>query len=196
MDRPDADAPDRPTPGHPAPGRARREPRAVTAESLRRSALHHLARFSTTEARLRQALDRKIARSVRLYATDTAEARRWAEDIVALLRRQGLLDDSVWAARRARALQDRGVARALIQENLRAAGIQAEVAAVAVAALGPATEGDAEAALTFARRRRLGPFRPAEQRAPYRLRDLGRMARGGFSYEIARAVIDKAEDLD
>jgi regulatory protein len=196
MDRPDADAPERPGRDRSAPGRTRRQPRPVTAERLRRSALHHLARFATTEARLRQALDRKIARSVRLFATDAAEALRWVEDIVQMLRRQGLLDDPAWAARRARALQDRGVARALIQEKLRAAGIRTADAAAAIEALGPATDGDAEAAWTFARRRRLGPFRPAEQRAEYRMRDLGRMARGGFSYEIARAVIDKAEGLD
>ena len=46
-----------------------------------------------------------------------------------------------------------------------------------------------EAAWALARRRRLGPFRPAE-RASSRQRDLAAMARAGFGFGLARSVID------
>ena len=48
------------------------------------------------------------------------------------------------------------------------------------------------AAAALARRRRLGPWRPAEARSGHRLRDLATMARAGFAYEVARRVIDAA----
>ena len=59
-------------------------------------------------------------------------------------------------------------------------------------------EGEVEdehtAAHALARRRKLGPYRPGE-RAPYREKDLAAMARAGFSYGIAREIID-GEPLD
>ena len=44
----------------------------------------------------------------------------------------------------------------------------------------------------MARRRRLGPYRPAEARKDQRLRDLATMARAGFAYDVARKVVDAA----
>ncbi len=58
----------------------------------------------------------------------------------------------------------------------------------------PARFPDAElsAALTLARRRRLGPWRPAETRDAMRAKDLGALARAGFSRAVAVEVVDAA----
>ena len=48
------------------------------------------------------------------------------------------------------------------------------------------------AAAALARRRRLGPFRPAKDRKDRRARDLAAMARAGFDYDLAKKVIDAA----
>ena len=48
------------------------------------------------------------------------------------------------------------------------------------------------AAAALARRRLLGPYRPAEARKDHRLRDLATMARAGFAYDVARKVVDAA----
>ncbi|HZW47967.1 MAG TPA: regulatory protein RecX, partial [Microvirga sp.] len=51
-------------------------------------------------------------------------------------------------------------------------------------------EDDEErAARAFARRRKLGPYRPGE-RVPYRDKDLAAMARAGFRFDVARSIID------
>ena len=59
------------------------------------------------------------------------------------------------------------------------------------------TQPDLEmaAALAFARRRRLGPFRTTASRAEHREKDLAKLARQGFAYETARRIIDR-EDGD
>ena len=49
------------------------------------------------------------------------------------------------------------------------------------------------AALAFARRRRLGPFRTTASRAEHREKDLAKLARQGFAYETARRIIDADE---
>ena len=45
----------------------------------------------------------------------------------------------------------------------------------------------------FARRRKLGPFRPGE-RAPYRDKDLAAMARAGFRFDVARRIVEGERD--
>jgi regulatory protein len=40
------------------------------------------------------------------------------------------------------------------------------------------------------RRRRLGPYRPQEERAARRQRDLGALARAGFSFDVARRALE------
>ena len=54
------------------------------------------------------------------------------------------------------------------------------------------------AAVNLARRRRLGPFRRAGERAAMRGKDLAALARAGFSYPIAKRILDAAtpEELE
>ncbi len=49
------------------------------------------------------------------------------------------------------------------------------------------------AAIAFARRRKLGPWRPPELRAEHRSQDLATLGRAGFGYGVARLVVE-AED--
>ena len=83
--------------------------------------------------------------------------------------------------------------KALIEEAL--AELQAASAGVADAEVhargAAAAEGVAfRAAVNLARRRRLGPFRRAEERAAFRGKDLAAFARAGFSYATAKRVLD------
>ena len=52
--------------------------------------------------------------------------------------------------------------------------------------------GDLAAAARLAQRKRLGPFRPKEARADLRQRDMAALARAGFSYDVARQIVDAA----
>jgi regulatory protein len=49
-----------------------------------------------------------------------------------------------------------------------------------------------QAAVAFARRRRLGPFR-VKDREEKKARDLASMARAGFAYALARKVIESTD---
>ncbi len=77
---------------------------------------------------------------------------------------------------------------------------------VAAAVIEEAVEGLAEnhrdpdlaAALTYARRRRFGPYRTRQINDKEREKELAALARAGFSYAIAARIIaaDTVEDLD
>jgi len=52
---------------------------------------------------------------------------------------------------------------------------------------------DLTAAVRYAQRRRLGAFRTSGERADSRNRDMAAMARAGFSYDLAKRVINSED---
>lgn len=175
--------------------KGRRAPRRATAERLRAWALHYLERYATSSAHLRRLMRAKAERS---RAAHGAEATAGAGEIEALIGRLealGLLDDAAFARGRARALHRRGSSARAIRAALSEKGVAAEIVEAALAALAEEMqEPELAAALAYARRRRLGPYRAdAELRAAMRERDLAALGRRGFGYEVARRVIDAAD---
>ncbi|WP_207462419.1 RecX family transcriptional regulator [Azospirillum sp. SYSU D00513] len=175
----------------------RKPPRLVTAQYLENAALHYLERFASSEANLRRVLMRKVDRSVQAHGTEREEGARWVEELIARYRRSGLLNDETYARMRAESLHRRGTSTRAIREKLVAKGIDREGAARALESLDEDVEGDLNltAALALARRRRLGPYRLPEARPAHRDKDLAALGRAGFSYDIARRVVD-AQDPD
>lgn len=171
--------------------RRRRGPAVASPEWLERAAYAYLARYSAPAGHLRRILLARVARSARFHGTDPEAGAAAVAGLVARLSAQGLVDDSAYARAMARRLMRRGLSRLAIHARLRAKGVGADDAEAALAALAQeAADPDLAAALAFARRRRLGPFRPADQRAVRRLRDLAALARRGFAAEVARRVVD------
>lgn len=185
-------------------GRGKQQPPPpITADRLERAALHYLERFSASAASLRRVLARRVERSARDHGSDAAEGTRWIEALIERYQLSGLLDDAVYAEAKAGSLRRRGASTRAIREKLAARGVDGEIAAAALARAdqdrGHPDGGDAAdetAARELARRRRLGPFRPAAARAEHRSRDLAALGRAGFSYETARRVIDADGEED
>lgn len=173
----------------------RRGPRKVTATYLRNSALYYLERYASSTANLRRLLMAKVNRSARAHGTDPAEGAAAVDALLADFVRDRVLDDARYAEGRALALYRRGASTRAIRAGLAAKGVAAEDIGRALATLrDDSDEPDLTAALTFARRRRLGPYRPPAARADHRTRDLAALGRQGFAYDLARRVID-AEDV-
>jgi regulatory protein len=121
-----------------------------------------------------------------------------AEAIEALLddlERLGLLDDAAFALGRARSLAAKGRPPRRIARELAAKGVSRTLIDDALHRLA-AERGETQAALeldaavAFARRRRLGPFGPSGEAAKPREKALAAFARAGFTLEAARRVLD------
>ena len=161
--------------------------------SLHEAALTHLSRFAATEAGLVRVLDRRIDRWVRRAAQEGAEAeagpsRRAAREVAAALVQSGVVNDEAFADARARRLTRAGRSRRAVQAHLAAKGVAAPLAQAAL----PDEDMELAAALAYARRRRLGPFRtaPEEGDGPERMRrELGAMARAGFPQPVAQRAL-------
>jgi regulatory protein len=163
-----------------------------TEAGLFEAATAYLERHVTSREHLRRLLRRKAARALG-EAADREALAPAIERVLDRLERAGALNDEVYAALRARALHRRGLPGRAIAHRLAQKGIEAGTVQGAVAGLeDEAVDPDWVAACRFARRRRLGPFR-AEARAERREKDLAAMARAGFSFELARRVIDAGD---
>ncbi|GIK97353.1 MAG: recombinase RecX [Alphaproteobacteria bacterium] len=179
------------------PGR-RRGGGPVTAETLRDQALRYLARFSSSAANLRRVLRRKVERSAELYGTDRDAGLAEVERLVTRLTASGAVDDGRFAEGRAASLFRRGASRRAIAATLAAKGVDGAQIETALAGLGElAADPELAAAVAYARRRRIGPWRAGDARVAWRGKDLAALARAGFALGIARRVIeaDSAEAL-
>ncbi len=174
--------------------RGRREPKKATARHLENVALWYLQRFAASAESLRRVLMRRVERSARAHGTDPEDGAALVEDIVARFRASSLIDDRLYAESRARSLHRRGVPARGIAARLRAKGVGAADIDAALAALAVDTpEPELAAALAYARRRRIGPYRTAADREEMRERDLAALARQGFDYDTARRLVEAAD---
>ena len=172
------------------------EARPIEPTLLEKWALAYLERFASSVENLRRVLRRRVRRRLR----DDDEAVRAADALIDALviryRDSGLIDDAAYAAGRARARLARGQSLRRIAAGLMAKGVGAEDRAVALQALREtAPDPDLAAACAFARRRRLGPFRPVSFRQwpADRTRELAAFARAGFARREAEAVLACAD---
>lgn len=162
--------------------------------ALREAALAHLARYAATRAGLTRVLDRRVERLARAAQAEPEQvqaARQAVRGVVARLAELGAVDDAAFAETRARSLARAGRSRRAIAAHLAQRGVPADTAAAALP-----DEGEAElaAALAWAMRRRIGPFRRAPVDEAGQLRELGVLARAGFAQPVARAALAMAPE--
>lgn len=172
----------------------RGQPKKITPAYLEKAALFYLERYSSSAQNLRRVLDRKIRRSIEVHgAPAREEAAGWVTDLIAKLQRNRLLDDQAYAISRVRRLYAEGKSLGRIRQTLAVKGIgkdDVDTALERLAAESTAPVSDLPAAAAYARKRKLGPYRgDPVQRAEMRQKDLGALARRGFSQAVAMKVL-------
>jgi regulatory protein len=163
--------------------------------TLFEAAINHLARYAATEVGLKRVLARKIDRWARLQenadpdtlAADASAAKSAIPKVILRLKSANILNDTNFAASRAKRLTREGKSRRHTLAHLAAKGIAANTAA---ATLAEDPERELAAACAYLRRRRAGPFGDAPE-----LKTLSAMARAGFTQSTAKQamLMDKEE---
>lgn len=179
--------------------RKKRAPRKATAKYLDNAALYYLSRFATSAENLRRVMMRKVMRSAQHHGTDPDEGRALIEDLIGRFLGSGLLDDRAYAKTRAAGLHRRGNSARVIRGKLKQTGVDDDAITAALDARGEDNEDGEDpeltAAVTLAKRRRLGPFAIKPPEDDTREKHLAALARAGFSYDVARRVIG-GKDID
>ncbi len=167
------------------------EPRRPDPALLERRALAYLARYGASSGRLAGILHRRAAPEARAHGLAPEALMAMIDAVVTDLGARGLVDDQGFADGRARALLRRGWRVARVRQALRADGLDdTRIEAALGSALPPGHDPEQMAAVRYARRRGLGPFRTADERARYRDRDLRSLLRQGFAWRLARRIVD------
>ncbi|WP_237219608.1 regulatory protein RecX [Sphingomonas arenae] len=144
-------------------------------------ALRYVSRFATTRAKLLSYLQRKL-RERGWEGTDEPDI----EGLVSRIAELGYVNDEAYALAKAGSLSARGYGQARVRQALRVAGVDEEDGA---SARNLAREQAADAALRFARRKRIGPFAVSPADPRMREKSLAAMIRAGHDFALARAIV-------
>ncbi|HYP75981.1 MAG TPA: RecX family transcriptional regulator [Polyangiaceae bacterium] len=180
--------------GRPKLERTPRPPN-VTRAGIEAAALRYLERFDCSVARLRKVLRERVAKAARAGVAEASAAPAIVEELLLRYQASGLIDDQRFAKNFAARQRDRGMSGRMIEQKLRARGIDAEVVQQLLPR-GESASVELEAARAFARRRRLGPHRKPDVREAYRRKDLMALARAGFNYDTASRVVGNSSSTD
>ena len=171
-------------------------PRKPANVRMMTKAVDYLGRYASSRHKLGQILQRFANRKLRDYeADDIAAAIQQTIDQCSQL---GYVDDGQFAMTVARNERRLGRSQSVIRQRLRQHALSDDIIAHAIAEVDENNaNGDMQAAIRFARRRRLGPFAKRHSAHHQRLnshqwkkRDLGAMARAGFSMVISQQVLE------
>ena len=148
----------------------------ITRERLKNSALYYLERYEASTLKLRGVLRRRLIKA-RLEQPVPKEADTWIEEVIAEMVRLGYVNDKRFAENLVRRLSGAGKSRSFIRTKLKLTGIEEEESDIVLS-----DTDDLTNARLMVQKKHLGKdFK----------RDLARLARAGFSYEIARKVLEE-----
>ncbi len=176
------------------PVRQRRPQKKITPQRLKNIGLYYLKRFESSVENLRGVLHRRVD----LYARENpewnkAEAYQWIEDILAEFEKLHYLDDSRYTEIKVRSYLNAGKPERYIRQKMRLKGIsEQQIDAV----LQEQEYNPLEMALKLAKRKKIGPYRPAELRREFRQKDMGTLIRAGFDYDTVCEVLNISTDMD
>lgn len=178
----------------------KKPPRKLTEQRLKNAAWHYLGRYESTEKRLRETLERKVRRHEQRGGEVPAEISGWITELVTEAQRLGYIDDARFAERQIELGLQRGDSLKKIGAKLYQKGIAPEtIDSLLSAVRAEDADADFHAALRFATKKKLGPFAldPTTRTETYK-KDMAKMARAGFDFEMARKILDAEtpEDLD
>ena len=173
--------------------RPRRKPqKKITPQRLKNIGLYYLKRFESSVENLRTVLRRRIDAYARENPQwNKQEAYQWAEDVLSEFERLHYLDDTRFTEIKVRSYLNAGKPARYIQNKLRAKGISAEQVE---SVLNEEEYNPFEMALKLARRKKIGPFRPEENRREFRQKDMGTLVRAGFDYDVVCDVLNYSLD--
>lgn len=168
-------------------------PRKITLSYLENAGLYYLQRYASTVENFKKVLQRKAKKSLLHHGEIPAETPQWIEDVAARYVRSGLLNDTVFAEGRLQSMRRKGYSKSKIKMTLNQKGVSGKLVETIMA--DQDSDDELRAAHSYAKRRRLGPYRTKQVEDSQR-KDMATLARQGFSYDIIRKLIDQEIDFD
>lgn len=175
-------------------GKKKRIPKKITDTYLKNAGLYYLQRFPSSIYNFRRVMMRKVKDSCFYHKDQNPEdCAQMVEALIKNFKELGLLNDPLYAQAAITSMRRQGKSKRAIITNLGAKGVE-ETLITDILENYDQNENDSDlnaelhAALIFARKKKIGPFK-GEKKVPEE-KELGALARAGFSYETARSVLE------
>ena len=158
--------------------------------NLKDLAYAYLEKYSPSKQQLKVYLLKKYL--TRIKGTKSKrEVSVIIDEILLNLEQHKLVNDELYSDSKARTFLRRGYSLNKINQSLRNKGIDNKFIKQSIDKIKEdKIEPDFVSALKLCKRRRIGPVRPGANRELFYKKDMGILARGGFSFELSKRVLN------
>jgi regulatory protein len=158
--------------------------------NLKDLAYGYLEKYSPSKQQLNVFLLKKYLTKIK-GTKSKKEVTSIIDEIVRNLEKNKILNDELYSDSKARMFLRRGYSLNKINQSLRNKGIESKHIKQSIDKIKEnEIEPDFVSALKLCKRRRIGPLRPEANRELFYKKDMGILARGGFSFELSKRVLD------
>ena len=166
----------------------------ATIEDIRNFAHQYLEKYSPSKQQLKIYLFKKLIKK-KYKISSKKEIFNLIDSVIATLVNQKLLSDKYYSEAKSRSFLRKGYSLNKIRYSLIKKGIEEKYIKASISKI---TENESDpdffSALKICKRRRIGPMRSEGNRPLFYKKDISILARGGFSFEISKRVLDLPKD--
>ena len=161
---------------------------------LKDLAYSYLEKYSPSKQQLKIYLLKKYLTKIK-GTKSKKEVSLIIDEIIKNLEKNRIINDALYSDSKARMFLRRGYSLNKINQSLRNKGIDNKYIQQSIDKIKEdKIEPDFVSALKLCKRRRIGPLRPQDNRELFYKKDMGILARGGFSFDLSKRVLNL--DLD
>ena len=160
------------------------------ATNLKDLAYSYLEKYSPSKQQLKVYLLKKYLTKIK-GTKSKKEVTSIIDEIVTNLEKNKIVNDELYSDSKARMFLRRGYSLNKINQSLRHKGIDSKYIKQSIDKIKEnQIEPDFVSALKLCKRRRIGPVRPQSNRELFYKKDMGILARGGFSFDLSKRVLN------
>ena len=158
--------------------------------NLKDLAYSYLEKYSPSKQQLKVYLLKKYLTKIK-GTKSKKEITSIIDKIISNLEKNRFLNDEMYSDSKARMFLRRGYSLNKINQSLRNKGIDDKFIKQSIDKIKEdEIEPDFVSALKLCKRRRIGPLRPSANRELFYKKDMGILARGGFSFDLSKRILD------
>ena len=157
--------------------------------NLKDLAYGYLEKYSPSKQQLKVFLLKKYLTKIK-GTKSKKEVTAIIDEIISNLEKNKILNDELYSDSKARMFLRRGYSLNKINQSLRNKGVDIKHIKQSIDKIKEnEIEPDFVSALKLCKRRRIGPLRPEANRELFYKKDMGILARGGFSFDLSKRIL-------
>ena len=166
----------------------------ATIEQIRKFAYSYLEKYSPSQQQLKTYLFKKIIKKGQ-KKTDKKELFNLINIVTNNLIDQNFISDKYYSDSKSKSFFRKGYSLNKIRYSLIKKGIDEKYIKASISKIKEQeTDPDFFSAIKICNKRRIGPRREENNRSLFYKKDIGILARAGFSYEISKKILDLSKD--